>query len=291
MKETLLPAIRFPGIRHRFEGLLNELATASTMKSPTAAAGYIRRASNDLERWIAEGNVQPSQLTDETRAIRGWLAFLTDRSNIDNYIAAHSHATRAFTQALEGSPRFSAPILVHLKPMQGMFRLRGYADCTVVSLPTPTITFDRKTLSVLADVAACRTTDKQPVVEAMTGGPYQDVQAELEALGGLVERAVGTFHDLNEAFDRVNKAYFQRKMTRPRLAWSRTLTNRKFGHYDRIRDTVMVSSSLDQRKVPEFLVDFIVYHELLHRKLGISWRNGRAMSHTVAFKQSERLFR
>ena len=57
-----------------------------------------------------------------------------------------------------------------------------------------------------------------------------------------------------------------------------------------VRDTVMVSSSLDSADAPEFVVDFILYHELLHKKLGVSWRNGRAMAHTTAFRQAERLF-
>ena len=42
--------------------------------------------------------------------------------------------------------------------------------------------------------------------------------------------------------------------------------------------------------MPEFVVDFIVYNELLHKKHGVDWRNGQARAHTPAFRQEERRF-
>lgn len=67
-------------------------------------------------------------------------------------------------------------------------------------------------------------------------------------------------------------------------------TGRKFGHYDAIRDAIMISSTLDRGDVPEFVVDFVVYHELLHKKLGGVWRNGRREAHTDEFRAEERRF-
>ena len=78
---------------------------------------------------------------------------------------------------------------------------------------------------------------------------------------------------------------------RPRLTWSRVLTGRKFGHYDSIHDTVMVSDSLDNQEVPEYVVDYVVYRELLHKKHGARWSNGRRYVHTPEFNREERLFR
>ena len=68
-------------------------------------------------------------------------------------------------------------------------------------------------------------------------------------------------------------------------------TGRKFGHYDRIRDVVMISSSLDRAEVPEYVLDSVMYHELLHKKLGIGWRNGRMAAHTPEFRSLDRDFR
>jgi len=89
----------------------------------------------------------------------------------------------------------------------------------------------------------------------------------------------------------VNAAYFQGEMPRPGLTWSRQVTGRKFGHYDSTRDVVMVSMSLDTPAVPAYVVDFVVYHELLHKRLGVHWQNDRRAVHTPAFRREERRFR
>jgi hypothetical protein len=53
----------------------------------------------------------------------------------------------------------------------------------------------------------------------------------------------------------------------------------------------MISSTLDQAKVPEFVVDFLMYHELLHKKHGIRWSaGGRGYAHTAAFYSDEKRF-
>jgi hypothetical protein len=38
------------------------------------------------------------------------------------------------------------------------------------------------------------------------------------------------------------------------------------------------------------VVDFIVYHELLHKKLGIRWQNDRKGVHTPEFLREEKKF-
>jgi hypothetical protein len=97
-------------------------------------------------------------------------------------------------------------------------------------------------------------------------------------------------HDLTAAFDRMNVGYFGGRLSRPRLTWSDTFTGRKFGHYDPVHDSVMVSATLDQAKVPALTVDFVVYHELLHRELGIAWHNGQTRPHDQRFQEAERQF-
>jgi hypothetical protein len=88
----------------------------------------------------------------------------------------------------------------------------------------------------------------------------------------------------------VNRHYFAGRQSRPKLTWSRSFTGRKFGHYDHIHDTIMLSATLDRQDVPQLTVDFIMYHELLHRDRGMTWLNGRARAHDSDFQQAERQF-
>lgn len=153
------------------------------------------------------------------------------------------------------------------------------------------ICFDRKTLRLLAEWILRKANNKQMVLDATLSEPYQEILSELGLLSGIVEHTAGMRRNLAESFERVNRSYFNGSMNRPRLAWSQTFTFRKFGHYDRTHDTVMVSMSLDREDVPEYVIDFIVYHELLHKKLGIRWSNGRSFNHTSDFIRREKQFR
>ena len=282
-------SVRFTGLKSHFEAVLDRLAIAEASQLDSIC-NEIRSLSAHIEEDIAQDDIQPDQLTANTRAIRGWLAFFADPDNCTAYAEALARAKGAIEPHIQRSPRLHIPALIHLRPMKGVYRLRGFRDGTRVSLPTPMISFDDQAFELLAGLALDDQSNKQAVVQELTSEACQSVQAELESLGGIVERSAGMVHDLTESFARVNKAYFNGTMPRPHLTWNSIFTHRKFGHYDCVRDTLMVSSSLDQASVPAFVVDFIVYHELLHKQLGIRWRNGRARAHTPEFKRQERKF-
>ena len=76
-----------------------------------------------------------------------------------------------------------------------------------------------------------------------------------------------------------------------RLRWNRVPTARKFGHYESARDTVMLSVSLDDPAVLDQVVDYVMYHELLHKKHGVKLANGRRMAHTPDFRKDDQSFK
>jgi hypothetical protein len=153
------------------------------------------------------------------------------------------------------------------------------------------ISFDTAGFESLAELLFTSCGSKEPVVSRTLGDAYRCIQADLHRLSGDTGNAPGAFHDLEASFDRVNAEYFTGTMPRPRLAWSRQITSCKFGHYDALRDDLMISATLDSAEVPGFVVDYVVYHELLHKKHGIQWRNGRRAVHTPQFRAEERRFR
>jgi hypothetical protein len=53
----------------------------------------------------------------------------------------------------------------------------------------------------------------------------------------------------------------------------------------------MISRVLDHPRVPAAAIDLVMYHELLHKRLGVQVINGRQYAHTPAFRQAEREFR
>ena len=63
------------------------------------------------------------------------------------------------------------------------------------------------------------------------------------------------------------------------------------GHYQPAADTVMISITLDDPGVPDYAIDLVMYHELLHKKMGAQQINGRRYAHTETFREEERKFR
>ncbi len=283
-------SVSFVGLPGHFDYLLNRLARHNDRSQLEEVYGLIRSASESIEDEIKAKDVRPKQLKKRTREMRGWLAYFSRRENFDTYCAAVQRAEPAFRTACTWPVRPTVAVLIHFRPMQGMYRIRRDDNAILVRLPTPMICFDRELLRALAEAAFKRSHSKKPVHDAATSEPYQRIASELELLGGVVTQTRGLHHDLATSFDRVNAMYFQGSLRRPRLVWSRTFAVRKFGHYDQAHDTVMLNAVLDKKTVPEYAVDFIVYHELLHKKLGVTWKSNRMAVHTRRFTEEERKF-
>jgi len=103
--------------------------------------------------------------------------------------------------------------------------------------------------------------------------------------------AQGRHHSLTAAFDRVNRDYFSGTLPCPGLTWRRMRATRKLGQYDALRDLITLNAALDAPSVPEYVIDYVLYHELLHKTLGTQRVNGRRRVHTPEFRKAERQFR
>lgn len=100
----------------------------------------------------------------------------------------------------------------------------------------------------------------------------------------------GTHFDLEEMFNLLNQIYFQNAIPKPTLTWSSQNTYRILGHHDPTHNTINISKSLDDNRVPRFVVECVMYHEMLHIKHPTRFENGRRYSHTPIFRRDEREF-
>jgi hypothetical protein len=75
----------------------------------------------------------------------------------------------------------------------------------------------------------------------------------------------------------------------PRIGWSSRASFRKFGSYYPKINTITLSKSLDSPLVPEYVVNYVLYHELLHASLGTKLKNARQIAHSPEFHRLERL--
>ncbi|HZS08590.1 MAG TPA: M48 family peptidase [Blastocatellia bacterium] len=102
--------------------------------------------------------------------------------------------------------------------------------------------------------------------------------------------AAGRHYDLNKVFNRLNRRYFNGELHKPVLSWSLRRSKRILGHHDSVHDAIIISRSLDQADVPEYLVEYVMYHEMLHIKHRPRLINGRRIFHTNNFRSDEQRF-
>ena len=100
----------------------------------------------------------------------------------------------------------------------------------------------------------------------------------------------GEHYDLEELFDNLNQQYFAGEITRPLLSWSARKARRVLGHHDNIHSAIIISRALDTAETPRFVVEYVLYHEMLHIKHPLRYENGRKVIHGPEFRVEERRF-
>lgn len=105
-----------------------------------------------------------------------------------------------------------------------------------------------------------------------------------------INGATGRHYDLNKIFNKLNRRYFNGELSKPTLTWSARRSKRILGHHDAVHDTIVISRSLDQADVPEYMIEYVMYHEMLHIKHRPRLINGRRIFHTTSFRSEEQRF-
>ena len=100
----------------------------------------------------------------------------------------------------------------------------------------------------------------------------------------------GDIYDLEEVFEDVNIKYFDGAIRRPLLTWSARKTFRVLGHHDAALDKIVISRSLDTPETPRVIVEYVMFHEMLHIVHPTLTINGRRYNHTPAFQADEQRF-
>jgi hypothetical protein len=105
-----------------------------------------------------------------------------------------------------------------------------------------------------------------------------------------IHSARGHHFDLEEIFERLNRQFFHGLMGRPQLTWSRNHARNRLGHYDPAHNAIVISRVFDHPRVPRYVVEYIVFHEMLHLKHPVRLRGSRRCVHSHEFLAEERRF-
>ena len=105
-----------------------------------------------------------------------------------------------------------------------------------------------------------------------------------------IHSAQGHTYDLDVMFEELNLRFFYGLLARPLMTWSGEYARNRLGHYDPAHNAIVVSRVFDHTRVPRLVVEYIVYHEMLHLKHPVRMRGSRRCVHSAEFQAEEQLF-
>ncbi|MEK6809890.1 MAG: hypothetical protein AABY40_04395 [Nanoarchaeota archaeon] len=92
---------------------------------------------------------------------------------------------------------------------------------------------------------------------------------------------------LEAAFDRVNQQFMSNSVEKTNLTWG-TASFRKLASYNFHTDTITVSTIFADAR--QEILDYLMYHEMLHKHHKFKHNYGRSSFHSPAFKEDEQLY-
>lgn len=111
---------------------------------------------------------------------------------------------------------------------------------------------------------------------------------------GRVRRAsagpAGAHFDLSRMFDELNRLYFGGKLERPHISWSSRNWRRQFGCYDPGPNQILLNRRMDRPNIPHYVVEYVLFHEMLHVKHPTRRSGCSLVSHSPEFRNEEKRF-
>ena len=247
----------------------------------------VHATCTDIARWVetrlVSTGMSAENLPDPSRRAFHWFRWLSDWTHLRQHHQAVVYCMRT-------DPRVSA----QLYNQAALYRAMIHGEQIDLEVHEAFAAAPEEILLSLVKVVLPHTRKRrwrEAIRLHVESEAFREALQKLEGVQDTESEAVrGRAYDLRELYERVNAAYLSGEVAQPRLAWTDRPTGREFGSYQPLTDTITISMSLDSPEVPEFVVEHVVHHELLHKLLGTPTENGRRRVHTPDFRRMERAF-
>lgn len=105
----------------------------------------------------------------------------------------------------------------------------------------------------------------------------------------------GSHFNLVKILDNVNAQYFSNSI-QSQITWGKRRSKKRtckttLGSYNVRKNLIRINPVLDNHLVPPYVIQYVVYHEMLHCHMGCIEKNNRRFYHTKAFREKEKLFK
>jgi hypothetical protein len=255
----------------------------------------LEAAVTKTEQLCKKRGGSPSDLPTPSYRAYQWMKFLSRRK----WLLTHIYAVKEFYSLLgkilpmQMIRNLSNTIQIDCYHSSYLFRNRQKERKIFLEINEGFISAPVDIKRTILEAALKRRTSKRlkTIREYAASQNYAAVHTHLQANTGSNKlSALGRYFDLIEIFDSINRQYFNEELEQARLVWSARRSTRRLGYYHPDSDTITISKRLDSSDIPQYLVEYVMYHEMLHKKLGLKEVNGRKYAHTRQFKEAEKRF-
>jgi len=234
---------------------------------------------------LERAGVGPETLPEPSRRAYQWLSYLADEPRLRE----HLHTLRL---AIQTDPRPA----IEIAHLPGLYRGYCHGDDIRLTFSEGFLMAPAAVIASLVKITLPYTRKAQHRAAIHAYAESAAFRARLQAVeqaGGAarVPKTAGRTHDLEAIFRGVNREYFEGRLGMPTIQWNHISTLREFGRFEPLTDTIVLSRRLDAPDVPEQVVAYVLYHELLHRVLGAQRQGSRRRYHTSSFRRAEKRFR
>ena len=270
--------------------------TPGARKHLREVQNFINQQDNYLQLMLKKKKAGVEHLPPRSAGAALWLTYLNDDDHYQKAIDRLVICCEIYEEIRKKTRTGQRmPSLKHMHfeftPMAALYRWRVKDGKGQMSMHPGFVSAGDEILEILLSSAILRRSSKRSLLirQTASSAPFLAISKALE-VNNRPDDGVGQFYDLNELYEDVNRQYFKGQCEKPIIKWGTRMTRRKFGVYLPSSDTVVVSPSLDQQFVPRYVVAFIVYHELLHKYLGMKDTAKRQIAHTTQFRKMEKQF-
>jgi len=275
-------------IQIRFQAIAEKAISGMTM--PTTESEQLLKDIQTTQQTILQRcqkrGCQPADLSDA--GYRGflWLVFLSD----PDHFKQHLQFLSRFLQKWKAKTHRVVSVRMYNSPF--VFQCKPGRDGYTVTIGEGFVSADPQTVQILVDCSVRSNRRNLTQLRALSrSAAYKRIMELIWQHSAQSSRSThGNYYDLQQLFHKINAEYFQNRLEQPRLCWSSRRATRRLGYYHPDTDTITLSCYLDQQSIPPYVVEYVLYHEMLHKRVGLKEVNTYRLAHTAQFKQQERKF-
>ncbi len=256
----------------------------------------ITKICKKVEEICLKQNGTPADLPNPSYLAYQWLYFLSEKK----WLLSHLHGLVEFQNILKNQGRKPlsridpAKVQLEIKSFTYLFRLKQKKQVILLEINESFISAPKEIKESLcaALFSGRKSKNNRLIKEYSKTAEFQKINQALQSDNHINQISQkGRFFDLEEIYENLNQKYFKNRLERPRLTWSARRSRRRLGYYHPESDAITISRSLDDKATHPLLIEYILYHEMLHKALGIRESNGRRYAHTREFRIAEKKYK